>query len=125
MLEQTETEETTGFFVIIFVIGDISIGEGPGPPNLVYAYALGLHLRSGRQGEERDNQIGKTGAVTRAFHYLVVIDRELSKTTKKVQIQDLNCMGGRVPHRELTSPHEFSVLDDQTKQINLTKSGRI
>ena len=36
MLKVTETEETIGFVVIIFILGGISIGEGGGPP--CYAY---------------------------------------------------------------------------------------
>ena len=32
MLKETEIEETIGFFVNIFVVGEISIGERPGPP---------------------------------------------------------------------------------------------
>ena len=38
MLKEAETEETIVFFYDIFIIGSISIGEGPPPPS-GYAYA--------------------------------------------------------------------------------------
>ena len=44
---------------------------------------LGIAFTSdGRQDEELNIRIGKTGAVTRALHYSVVMKRELSKKAK-------------------------------------------
>ena len=46
MLKETETEETIGFVVIIFIIGGVSIGgRGAGSPGYVYGVLISDSLQ--------------------------------------------------------------------------------